>query len=805
MQRTRAIDLRPRNALDTNDRIRGRLLDRPIAHFLLVALVLVMSGCDRAPGLEEIRALQDAGRYSETLEPLRELIKSSPDDPEIHFRYGVALSRTGSARLAVWSLRKAAETESWKIEANLELSRAAAQSENWQEAIEAANRVIEIEPDHAVAHLLRGESYLGDAKDPDRALEDFEFVLDLNPLSVPAMISKASALLLADRPDEAKEVLDQLENEADELTIDESSRAQICGAQAVLLQERGELEPAERRFDDCLEKFPAFASVISPAVAFFDSRGQADRATTIVEKALELAPGDQSYRRLLSERMTARGDHARAKALLEEATRVDDPAMRSEAWTDLTNYHLAREELPEAIAAFEEALALSDDPPPISILSYADMLARAGRHEDALRESKKLDNDAYRGLIEARVELDRGHPEAALARLDQVFPVWPNNPGARYYAARAAEQLGDFGRAVEEYRQSIRSGPEQTEASLRLAKLYLNAGAGEFAWNAIGQYVMDHPSDPEGLRVLIRCVANDDDPNLRAIHAHFRGTAAWAAAVATRAATRAELKGPEAGLAEIAAARDVDLSKLVNAEVLRQKVLLLIAAKRSDEARQVVEAALTSHPAEASLLEIRAELLERTNAKPEDVRAAYEAALAKDPNSWLALEGLGRVHEQAGDSKRALELYDRATRAFPESPTAARRAAELVERQGSKAEAATRLLDLLKEHPWDSGAALALARLRLADGVSDDSTLELAERAVMFQGGKDAQKLLIQVHEARGESDRASEIAQALEDGRPIPPRKRLEQSPGSETLSGPSTPVTPDANSDTSSGQGTH
>ena len=39
-------------------------------------------------------------------------------------------------------------------------------------------------------------------------------------------------------------------------------------------------------------------------------------------------------------------------------------------------------------------------------------------------------------------------PAVDLGRLEQVFLTWPNNPGARYYAARAAEQLGDFERAM---------------------------------------------------------------------------------------------------------------------------------------------------------------------------------------------------------------------------------------------------------------------------------------------------------------------------------------------------------------------
>jgi len=81
--------------------------------------------------------------------------------------------------------------------------------------------------------------------------------------------------------------------------------------------------------------------------------------------------------------------------------------------------------------------------------------------------------------------------------------------------------------------------------------------------------------------------------------------------------------------------------------------------------------------------------------------------------------------------------------------------------------------------------------LRLADGVSDDVTLELAERAVLFQAGSEAQKQLIVVLEARGDRARAQEIAQAIEAGKPIPPRKAAAVDPA-ESATPATTPTPP-------------
>src|SRR5262249_22084097 len=84
-------------------------------------------------------------------------------------------------------------------------------------------------------------------------------------------------------------------------------------------------------------------------------------------------------------------------------------------------------------------------------------------------------------VVRARVELGRGHPAAALKLFDDGMRVWPNNAVARYYAAIAAEQLGDFTRAIEEYRYSMRIDVNETDAYLRLARLQVGAGRYEAA------------------------------------------------------------------------------------------------------------------------------------------------------------------------------------------------------------------------------------------------------------------------------------------------------------------------------------
>ena len=215
-------------------RLRARWL--LVALFASTPLLALVAGCNREPSLDEIRALQDQGRYAETVEPLRHRLEGQPDDPETHYLYGTALSRTGDARVAIWSLRKAAETEAWKVPATLELASAQSRSAHWDAAIAAASAGIEAEPENLPARILRGEAYLNEGGKPELAIEDFDFVLDEVPTHRAALISRASALLLAGRVDEAAENIDELEALLSGDPADTAGAAGLCTAQAVLRQ-----------------------------------------------------------------------------------------------------------------------------------------------------------------------------------------------------------------------------------------------------------------------------------------------------------------------------------------------------------------------------------------------------------------------------------------------------------------------------------------------------------------------------------------------------------------------------------------
>ena len=114
-----------------------------LAAALLVCLGL--AGCNPADSLESIREQQAVGDYEGSLEPLRELLATAPDDPEVNFLYGRALAFT-EPNLAVWSLRKAMKDPEWLVRAGTQLAFVALASGDFNEVVKITGRILEQEP-----------------------------------------------------------------------------------------------------------------------------------------------------------------------------------------------------------------------------------------------------------------------------------------------------------------------------------------------------------------------------------------------------------------------------------------------------------------------------------------------------------------------------------------------------------------------------------------------------------------------------------------------------------------------------------
>src|SRR5262249_20742943 len=156
----------------------------------------------------------------------------------------------------------------------------------------------------------------------------------------------------------------------------------------------------------------------------------------------------------LADRLRRADRAAEGEEVLLPATADDDPAVAADAWLAIGKLRQAtgdRVGAAERIGrAVEQARKAGRLTPSLSF-EYADSLVLAERYADALKAADALTVPAQQHLVRARVAQEQGDPMLALKEYDEGLRLWPDNPWARYYAARAAEDAGDFDRALEEY------------------------------------------------------------------------------------------------------------------------------------------------------------------------------------------------------------------------------------------------------------------------------------------------------------------------------------------------------------------
>ena len=745
-------------------RIRRR---RALATGLLVCLAL--TGCKEVDPLEAIRQQQAAGDIKGSVEPLRKLLETRPDDPETNYLYGIALAQT-EPNLAVFSLRKAMDDPAWLVPAGSQLAFLSLAGYDFPEVYKIAERILEQDPENVQVLLIRANAYAHSKQHPELALAEAKRVLEIDRDAIEAYEPMILALLDLGRLDEANQALAEAGRRLVELERGDDVRAWHCATTAAFDQESGDLEKTRKTWIACLDAHPTDADVVSNAVVFYDAQGEPKRSIEILRAALAGAPDTRRFRTMLAQHLRGTGDAAGAEEVLREATLSENPEIAVAGWLDLAKFQQGLERYDDAADSLERAVEFIGEvgsPNAQILFEYADALVLANRLDRALEVAEDLPVPAHRHLILGRVAQERRRPAEALEAFDEALKLWPDNPWARYYAALAAEELGDFARALEEFRNSVRIQPDATDARTRGAALQMASGNPSAALVMLETEVTGSPLEIEGKLLGMRVsglLGNTTGVSefLVLIEASNPGWVGKALAEAAEGLARSG--GPAMALSMLTTAPGVDFSQPRYALALRAIIRFSHEAAQTSATRSTYEKILAAHPDSGAFQEIRALDLELSGAPTQTVRAAYARAVELAPGYAPALTSLGRL-TVAEDPAAALTYFDRAAAADPSNPEPKLAAARALIASGKPAEATQRLDALLLDHPFEAEAAAEIVRLDLAQEIATPQTLERARRAVRFGGGADALELLSRVHAQRDETElaaRAAEEAKSL-------------------------------------------
>lgn len=717
---------------------------------LLTASLCVATACsERGRALEEANSMIDAGRSEEALVVLREALADRPDDSALNLAHGRALFANGQPSLAVWSLTKASRDPALFSQAMLLLAQAQIASQGAELAVGTLKSLLEREPDDLDALRLMVESCI-EARQLDTALETVEHALDLVPDDLALQMSRMRVFLHLDRKEEAGEVLAEIRSRIPDLDdLDPEQRellaGRYCAIEATFTHESGDAEKARPLFEQCLADHPDHPQVLASASSFYDGLGEPERATEIQRKALEMDPENLERRVALSIRLRHVGLAEEAEALLRAVTE-EQPGV----WTALVDHYVDVDDQEKALDALEHAFALAGDDVPSDWRTVrADLLIQTGRLDEAERAVEAIPEEVYAITARGRLELARGHPAEALELLERGIRLWPDGTMARYLAAQAAEQLGDFDRAETEYREAYRADQTYTDAGMQLAALLASRGLPGEALTLANAYLQSNPDDAEGFEQAIGyAVAARDGDMARTLLFHYQrqpGLDARSAAFAVRQLLR-NGQGREA-IALIDGLR-FDPARAEHFQLLEARCEALGAAGRSGEALALVRRLRRDAPERVDLEELESRLL-GASGDHDGARTILARVLEKDPKRATALRALADLSAAAGEKPRALELFRRAADADPADADSLVAAALLTP---AGAERESLLREALRRRPRDGRAAA-----ELADAIAADASAPPAEWTALLERAR-----------RFGARDRADEIAKRLAgDARP--------------------------------------
>ncbi len=348
---------------------------------------------------------------------------------------------------------------------------------DFEQSMARWRRVIELAPDYLAAHLRLAEAELKSNR-PEEAAAIYEAVLRRWKDEPYARLGLARLDFEAERWEEARQRLEPLVAQTDyrlgyDLIV---SVYEKLGREREAKAIRGQMkasgafrEAPDPWMDELLDVcFDPYRIAIAAG-----ARSDPKEARALILRAIELAPGEVSYRLQLVSHYTEQKDAPAAlEALRELTTRAPNFA---DGWARLASFYQDFRQDEAAARAVATGLEHCPDSPGLRLM-WGSMLRRAGRLDEAIRELNRSielrPNEAPAYVELAHAQVSQGSIEAGLQSLRRSLEAEPENPAALTYLAFHAVAAGNRAEADEWMQRVARQPRIAAEPARRLAEAY---------------------------------------------------------------------------------------------------------------------------------------------------------------------------------------------------------------------------------------------------------------------------------------------------------------------------------------------
>lgn len=337
---------------------------------------------------------------------------------------------------------------------------------DYDKALEAYRKVLEINPKLGTAHFRRGKILMDAKREFDRALEEFETALRLDPENEFAVVSKARVAVIRGNYREALSLCTEVEPrgkhmaefyflrgyirsreevrrllDLEQAIADYDKAIELSPAMAVLYvfrglayEDLGNYKEALANFDRSLKLNPDDPVALTNRGIAREKLGDLDGALADQDRALELDPNLANAYGSRASVYEEKGEAAKALADYDKALELD-PTL-AKAWSNRGNFHLDQGDRAKAMADHQKAIELDPQNP----FSYVN-----------------------RGIARA----DQGDLKGAIADYDRALEIDPGIPEAYVNRCISRYRTGDFEGAISDGTKALELDPEDDGALMQ--------------------------------------------------------------------------------------------------------------------------------------------------------------------------------------------------------------------------------------------------------------------------------------------------------------------------------------------------
>jgi tetratricopeptide (TPR) repeat protein len=408
-----------------------------------------------------------------------------------HFLRARLLALQGEHAKSVEQLRLALASDPGRPELVLALAEAQARSGSPARAEATVRGLLERRPDHVPALLFLGR-LLYETDRPQRAREVLERVRKLAPREQEPYLLLAEMSLESGHPDDAVRTVQTLAD----LNRDTTGLRRL----GMALLDRGEPETARALLERSVQVDPGDAEAQGALGEAFEALGRPGDADAAYTRALERDPDSREVL-LRAGRLALRsGSEARARAYLDRLASLD---IGPEQSLRVALTWLSAGKPAPAVRVLEQARAGSDDPR--LLLALGLVQGKVGRWADAAQAYGQVpigaagwkDAVVQRGLALVRA----GDPIGAERATAEALKQAPGDTTLEAGHAAVLEAIGQPERAEQFLQARIRvSG--STELVTALAQIFSRTGAHSEAVSVLTEALKAHPRDEDLLYAL---------------------------------------------------------------------------------------------------------------------------------------------------------------------------------------------------------------------------------------------------------------------------------------------------------------